>query len=177
MKKNKNPNINIPNLKEKELLIAHYFCGKQNKEFTPQELFDMWSNWFKRDFRINGKPVFKVVNGELVYRRESKMHDNDVLGQYNHMFRNIYKWIKNTLETASHDKIFLKEELGAERNRQYGRVIGVAKPLGIYIAMNTSFTQLAEFKLMRADNRSRIITSGNADKMIEYLNKMKEVKV
>ena len=163
----------IPNLKEKELLVAHYFCGKQKKDFTPEELFDMWSNWFKQDFRINGKPIFKVVNDELVYRKNSKMSDKGILRQYNHIFHNIYKWIKHTLEIESHDKIFFKEELRKERNRQYGRVIGVAKPLGIYIAMNTSFIQLAEFKLMRSDDRSRIVTSGNADKMIEYLNKMK----
>ena len=171
MKKDK---ICIPNLKEKELLIAHYFCGKQKKDFTPQELFDMWSNWYKHDFRVNGKPVFKVVNNELVYRKDSKMSDKGILRQYNHIFQNIYKWIKRTLEIESHDKIFFKEELRKERNRQYGRVIGVAKTSGIYIAMNTTFTQLAEFKLMKSDDRSRIITSGNADKMIAYLQNLKK---
>lgn len=164
----------IPNLKEKELLVAHYFCGKQKKDFTPEELFDMWSNWYKHDFRVNGKPVFKVVNDELVYRKDSKMSDKGILRQYNHIFQNIYKWIKRTLEIESHDKIFFKEELRKERNRQYGRVIRFAKPLGFYLAMSKSFNRLAEFKILNYGEKGRIITSGDCDKMITYLQNLKK---
>lgn len=42
----------IDNLKEKELVIAYYFCGNTHKQFSKYEVFDMWSNWFKKDFRI-----------------------------------------------------------------------------------------------------------------------------
>ena len=38
--------IHIDNLKEKELLIAHYFSENTKKELNPHEVFDMWSNWF-----------------------------------------------------------------------------------------------------------------------------------
>ena len=67
--------IHIDNLKEKELLIAHYFSENTKKELTPHEVFDMWSNWFKKDFRINNQPVFCVVDNELVYRKSVKKKD------------------------------------------------------------------------------------------------------
>lgn len=50
--------IHIDNLLEKELLIAHYFCDLRKKEFSRAEVFDMWSNWFKKDFKINNQSVF-----------------------------------------------------------------------------------------------------------------------
>ena len=67
--------IHIDNLKEKELLIAHYFSENTKKELNPHEVFDMWSNWFKKDFRINNQPVFCVVDNELVYRKSAKKKD------------------------------------------------------------------------------------------------------
>lgn len=166
--------LQISNLKEKELLIAHYFCGLKKKELTPYEVFDMWSNWFKRDFRINGVPVFTISDDRLTYRKDSKVTDRDILNQYNQTFQNIYKWIKHTLEVESHDKIYFKQELEKERNKEYGRVIRTAKPLGIYIAMNTSYSRLAEFKLMEYGKKRYTITSGDCDKMIAYLEKIKE---
>ena len=165
--------LQISNLKEKELLIAHYFCGNSKNEFTPLEVFYMWTDWFKHDFRIKGVPVFTISDDKLVYRKDSKVTDRDILNQYNQTFQNIYKWIKHTLDVKSHDKVYFKQELEKERNKEYGRVIKVAKPLGIYIAMNTSFSRLAEFKLMEYGKRNHTITSGNCDKMIAYLENMK----
>lgn len=166
--------IYIDNLKEKELIIAHYFCKTKKKELTPHEVFDMWSNWFKKDFRINGKSVFCVVDNELVYRKSAKMSDKDILRKHNHAFQNIYKWIKETVEKDGHDKCYFKQELKKERNREFGRVIRQAKPLGIYITMSKSYSRLAEFELMEYGNRSHTITSGDCDKMIAYLKDMKE---
>ena len=62
----------ISNYREKTLLLAHYFCENQKKEVTPEEVYDMWSNWFKNDFRIDGKPTFKMVNSSLMYRDQTK---------------------------------------------------------------------------------------------------------
>lgn len=164
----------IANLKEKKLLIAHYFCEKTRKQLTHHEVFDMWSNWFKNDFRIKGKPVFCIENNELVYRKSIKRKDENIRKLYNQKFQNIYKWIKRTLEIDSHNKIFFKQELGKLRNKSYGRVLRLAKPLGIYIAMNTSYNRLAEFSLVDYKNRSHTITSGNCDKIIKYLQNMEK---
>ena len=113
--------VHIDNLKEKELLIAHYFCGKSRKELTPVEVYDMWSNWFKNDFRINNQPTFKVVNDKLVYREEAKVKkDKSICKKYSQAFQNIYIWIKRTLDTGCHDKVYFKQELDKERNREYG---------------------------------------------------------
>ena len=168
--------IHIDNLKEKELLIAHYFSENTKKELTPHEVFDMWSNWFKKDFRINNQPVFCVVNNELVYRKSVKKKDEKIRDKYNHAFQNIYKWIYNKVVTKSHDKVFFKQELQKERNREYGRVISFAKPLGFYLAMSKSFYRLAEFKIITGDKK-RIITSGDCDKMIAYLQNLKKEKM
>ena len=169
--------IHIDNLKEKELLIAHYFSENTKKELTPHEVFDMWANWFKNDFRINNQPVFYVVDNELVYRKSVRKKDEKIRDKYNHAFQNIYKWIYNKVVTKSHDKMFFKQELQKERNREYGRVISFAKPLGIYITMNKSYSGLAEFKLMEYGNRSHTITSGDCDKMIAYLQNLKKEKM
>ena len=166
--------IQFDNLKEKELLIAHYFCEKSRKELSPQEVFDMWSNWFKHDFRINEKPVFCVVDDELIYHKSEKMTDEDIRRKYNHTFQNIYKWIKRALEIEGHNKEYFRHELDKERNREFGRVIRIAKPLGIYILMNTSYNRLADFRLMEYGKKRQTITSGDCDKMIEYLQKMKK---
>lgn len=166
--------IHIDNLKEKELLIAHYFSGKTKKDLTPYEVFDMWSNWFKKDFRINNQPAFRVVDNELVYRKSVKKKDEKIRQKYNHAFQNIYKWIYEKVVTKSHDKVFFKEELQKERNREYGRVIGLAKPLGFYLAMSKSFHRLAEFKILNYGEKGHIITSGDCDKMIAYLQNLKK---
>ena len=71
--------VHIDNLKEKELLIAHYFCGRSRKELTPVEVFEMWNNWFKQDFRINKQPAFKMVNDKLVYREEAKVNKDSCI--------------------------------------------------------------------------------------------------
>lgn len=168
--------IHIENLKEKELLIAHYFSGNSKKELTPHEVFDMWSNWFKKDFRINGQPVFCVVDDDLVYRKSVKKKDEKIRKKYNHAFQNIYRWIKTTVENESHDKIFFKQELQKERNREYGRVISFAKPLGFYLAMSKSFSGLAQFKILNYGEKGHIITSGDCDKMIAYLQNIKKEK-
>lgn len=163
----------IANLKEKKLLIAHYFCEKTGKEFTQNELLDMWSNWFKKDFMINGKPVFCIENNELVYRKSAKNKDENIRKLYNQRFQNIYKWIEKSLSCKEHNNIFYKEELRKLRNKSYGRIIGLAKPLGIYMTMNTSNNRLAEFKLIEFNRRSRTITSGDCDRIIKYLQNMK----
>ena len=168
--------IHINNLKEKELLIAHYFCGNGKKEFSKQEVFDMWSNWFKKDFRVNGNPVFCIVDNELVYRKGAKVKKERLRIEYNQVFQSIYKRIKHTLENKSHDKSYFKQELQKERNKEYGRVIKRAKQLNIYLAMSKSFSRLAEFKLIDNGKRGHIITSGDCDKMIEYLKNMKREK-
>ena len=165
--------IHIDNLKEKELLIAHYFSENTKKEFTTSGLFDIWSNWFKKNDRINNHPVFCVVDNELVYRKSVKKKDEKIRDKYNHAFQNIYKWIYNKVVTKSHDKVFFKQELQKERNREYGRVISFAKPLGFYLAMSKSFYKLAEFKIITGDKK-RIITSGDCDKMIAYLQNLKK---
>lgn len=82
--------IHIDNLLEKELLIVHYFCDLRKKDFSRAEVFDMWSNWFKRDFRINNQPVFCIVNDELVYRKHIKKKDEKNREKYNHTFQNVY---------------------------------------------------------------------------------------
>lgn len=166
--------LHINNLKEKELLIAHYFCGNGKKEFSRQEVFDMWSNWFKKDFRVNGNPVFRIVDNELVYRKGSKVKNESIRREYNQVFQSIYKHIKHDLDNKSHDKSYFKQELQKEHNKEYGRVIKLAKPLNIYLTMSKSFSRLAEFKLIEYGKKGRIITSGDCDKMIEYLKKMKK---
>lgn len=169
--------IHIDNLLEKELLIAHYFCDLRKKDFSRAEVFDMWSNWFKRDFRINNQPVFCIVDDELVYRKHIKKKDEKIREKYNHAFQNIYICIDNMLKDESHDRVYFKEELKALRNKLYGKVIVLAKPLEFYLTMSTSNHRLAEFKILNYGERGHIITSGDCDKMIRYLKNVKNERL
>lgn len=114
---------------------------------------------------------------ELVYRKDKKSNKAEkIRKEYNHTFQMIYKWIKRTIEIDCHDKIYFKQELKKERNREYGRVISFAKKHNIYLAMNTSYNKLAEFKLIEMQNRKRTITSGDCDKMIRFLQELEQKK-
>lgn len=167
--------VKINNLKEKELLISYYFCENSTKKLNQSEVYDMWCNWFKDDFRINNQPTFRLLKGELVYRkRPASKNAEKIRRQYNHTFQNIYKWIKASVGKKYHDKAYFRQQLDAERNREYGRVIGLAKPLGIYVTMDTSYKRLAYFKLVEYKRKGHTITSGDCYKMTEYLQNMKE---
>lgn len=116
-----------------------------------------------------------MVNDKLVYREEAKVKkDKSICKKYNHAFQNIYKWIKRTLDIERHDKAYFKQELDKERNREYGRVIGLAKTLNVHVMMNTSYNQLARFTLSDYKNRRHTITSGDCDKVIAYLKEIKK---
>lgn len=163
--------VHIDNLREKELVIAYYFRGNKHKELNRHEVFDMWSNWFKRDFRVNNKPVFCIENNKLTYRKAVKIKSKDmaILKDYDESFKKIYKYIEKVVVIEKRDKTYLRQALERERNREYGRVINVAKPLNIRISMNTKTGMLAEFRLY-CNGTHNAITSGDCDKMIRYMN-------
>lgn len=168
--------VHINNLKEKELLIANYFCGKTRKELTPHEVFDMWSNWFRKDFRVNGKPVFCIVDNELVYSKSGKNLDENICKEYNQTFQKIYKWIKRAVEIDGHNKAYFHQQLDYERRKEFARVVAKAKPLGFYVQLsegNLYKNRLGYFKLIKG---KKTITSGDCDKMIEYMEGFKMSK-
>lgn len=172
----------IDNLKEKELLIAYYFCGNKRKSFTLAELYDMWCNWFKDDFRVNGKSVFKVEGDRLCYRKGISVSDEGIRREYENALQSIYKWIKQILEKDCHDKAYLRKLLDKERKKEYRRLVKMAKPLNIYVLMKTSYKQLAKFSLAEYGNPKHTLTGGDCDRMIRYMKQMpnksnkKEVK-
>ena len=172
-KKNKKLNIYIPNLKEKELLIAHYFCEKSKKDVTLEEVFDMWCNWFKNDFRINNQPTFCVRNGMLEYRSNVKKKDMNILKQYDKAIKLIYKWIKRAVDIPEHNKMYFKRQLDDERKREFSRILPLARRMGFYLTLSEKDlykNKLGHFHLVKD---TRTIISGDCDKVIDYLEKMK----
>lgn len=171
--------IHIDNLKEKELLIAYYFCGKSRKQLSPYEVFDMWSNWFRYDFRVNNKPVFCIENDKLEYRKDIEKRDEKILKQYNNAFQGIYYRIKRSLEIEEHNQAFFRNALDEERNREYGRVLHTVKlfNLNVYVRMNFTYKKLADFTLMDYKNRTHTLKSGDCDRMIAYLQNLKNKRV
>ena len=168
--------IKYDNLKEKELLIAYYFCEKSKKELTVHEVFDMWANWFKNDFRINGKPVFCVVDDKLIYRSSAKMDDEKILRQYNHTLQNIYKWIYNKVEIKSHNKLFFKQELDNERRRGFAKILSFAKPMGLYVTLGEKDLYKNKLGFYQIIKNNNVITAGDCDKIIKYLQNLKVQK-
>lgn len=168
--------IQFNNLKEKELLIQNYFCEKTRKELTPNEVFDMWSNWFRNDFRIHGQPVFCVVGGELKYRETAEISDGDILKKYNETFQCIYRWIKKGVDNKNNTKKHFRDELDKERRKEFAKIVALAKPLKIRVILsdkNLYKNQLGRFKLIKGNKE---LTSGDCDKVIKYLRKLKAKK-
>lgn len=166
------PNIN--NYREKTLLLAHYFCEKSRKELTSTEVYEMWCNWFSNDFKIDNKPTFKMVNDKLVFRNESKHKDaKSICKQYNRVFHDSYKWIKKSVENKHNSKQHFKNELDRVRKREFASILTLAKPMGLFVTLsqkNLYKNRLGYFQLIKDD---KVLTSGDCDKMIEYLKKMK----
>lgn len=174
MKKNKKLNIYIPNVKEKELLIAHYFCEKSKKQLTLEEVFDMWCNWFKSDFRIDNQPTFCVRNGMLEYRNNVKKKDINILKQHDKAIKLIYKWIKRAVEIPEHNKMYFKSQLDAERKREFSRILAIAKPMGFFLILSEKDlykNKLGNFHLVKD---TKTLISGDCDKVVNYLEKMKK---
>lgn len=176
-KSKKNVLLNdIPNLKEKELLIANYFCGKTRKNLTPDEVFDMWCNWFKKDFRVNNQPTFFMKNGKLEYRTKIKNKDKTVLKQYNIKFQMIYDWIKRAIDISGDNKAYFRKQLDTERTHRFTKVLALAKPMGFYVVLskkNLYSNKLGDFRLLKNE---KTFVSGDCDKVISYLKNYKKEK-
>ena len=165
---------NISNYREKTLLLAHYFCDKTRKEVIPTEVYDMWCNWFGNDFKIGKEPTFKMVNDNLVFRKKPTSKDDEKLcKQYNRIFHDAYKWIKKSVENERNSKKYFQNELDRERKKGFAKILTLAKPMGLYITLskkNLYKNRLGYYSLVKCN---KILTSGDCDKMIEYLKKMK----
>lgn len=163
----------IPNLKEKELLIAHYFCGKTRKNLTPEEVFDMWCNWFKKDFRVNNQPTFFMKNGKLEYRTKIKNKDETVLKKYNMEFQMIYSWIKRAIDISGDNKVYFRKQLDTERTHKFAKILALAKPMGFYVVLSEKslYNKLGNFHLVK---NSKTYICGDYDKVISYLKNCKK---
>lgn len=165
----------INNYREKTLLIANYFCEKSRKELTPAEVYDMWCNWFSGDFRIDGHPTFKIENDKLVFRKKSHSQADEIICiQYNKIFASAYKWIKKSVENKNNNKQHFKNELDRERKKGFAKIITLAKPMGLYITLsqkNLYKNRLGYYSIVK---HNKVLTSGDCDKIIEYLQKMKK---
>lgn len=162
--------VHIDNLEEKKLLIANYFCEKTRKELTAHEVFDMWSNWFKNDFRINGKPVFCIVDNELVYRKSVKNSDEIIRKKYNRTFQDIYRWIKRVINNECHNKAYFHQELDRERRREFSRILELAKPQGFYLTLSKKDLYKNKLGCFHLVKNSKTAICGDCDKVIAYLH-------
>ena len=168
---------NISNYREKTLLLAHYFCEKSKDKLTPTEVYEMWCNWFSGDFKIDNKPTFKMVNDKLVFRKEVKRKDAENLcKQYNRIFHDSYKWIKKSVEIENNSKKHFQNELDRERKKGFAKILTLAKPMGLYVTLsqkNLYKNRLGYYCLVK---HNKVLTSGDCDKIIEYLKRMKKEK-
>ena len=157
----------IDNYKEKRLLIANYFYGKTRKELCPGEVFDMWRNWFKEDFLVNGKPIYKIKNGELERVK-------NVSKKYFHTFDSTYTWIKKSVENKNNSTTYFRSELDRVRKRGFAEILSLAKPLGFYVKLsekNLYKNKLGNYHLIK---NNETVTSGDCDKIIKYLKEYKK---
>lgn len=166
--------MHINNYREKTLLISHYFCDKSKKELTPIEVYDMWCNWFKDDFRIDGRPTFKMENDKLVFRKENHSPENEIIcKQYNKIFNSAYLWIKKSVENENNSKQHFKNELDRERKKGFAKILSLAKPMGLYVTLSKRkpYNKLGYYSIAK---EHKVLTGGDCDKVIEYLKMSKE---
>lgn len=139
MKKTKNTKnkVHIDNYREKTLLIANYFYGKSKKELTKAEVYDMWRNWFNADFKIDDKPVFKIVDNKVVYRKNPETKDEKILyARYRDILSKAYNWIKKSVENKHNSQKYFQSELDRTRKRELATLVSLAKPKGLSVILD-----------------------------------------
>ena len=176
MKKTKNsPNyVYIDNYREKALLIANYFYGKSKKELNKAEVYDMWRNWFNADFKIDGKPVFKIVDNKVVYRKNPETKDEQIIyKKYNCILNDAYNWIRKSVENKHNSQKYFQSELDRIRKRELATLVSLAKPKGMYVILsskNLYKNHLGYFSVIKGN---KTLTSGKFYKMRQYLKSVK----
>ena len=173
MKKTKNSKnkVHIDNYREKTLLIANYFYGKSKKELNKAEVYDMWRNWFKEDFLVGDKSVFKIVDNKVVYRKNPETKsEKRTYARYRDVLSKAFNWIKKSVENKHNSQQYFQSELDRIRKRELASLVSLAKPKGIYVTLsskNLYKNQLGHYSLMKDD---KTLTSGKFIKMQQYLN-------
>lgn len=163
--KDRMPYIN--NYKEKTLLIANYFCEKTRKEPTPAEVYDMWRNWFNKDFLYNGKPIYKINKGNLKIRK-------NIPKTYYKTFESAYMWIKKKVENPNNTKQYFKNKLDTERKHGLKKILSLANPLGLYVVLDEKDLYKNKLGRYQVIKDNKILISGNCDKIVWYLKENKE---
>ena len=179
MKKTKNSKnkVHIDNYREKTLLIANYFYGKSKKELTKAEVYDMWRNWFNADFKIGDKPVFKIVDNKVVYRKNPETKNEKILyARYRDILSKAYKWIKKSVENKHNSQKYFQSELDRIRKRELATLVSLAKPRGMYVILsskNLYKNHLGYFSVIKGN---KTLTSGKFYKVRDYIKKAEKEK-
>lgn len=169
--------VHIDNYREKGLLIALYLYKKQKKELTPEEVYDMWCNWFKEDFRDDKNQHLKMVNGKLVFRKKTHSKDEGIICErYNRIFDSAFGWIEASVKNKHNSELYLKNELDKIRKQGLWRLCSYAKSLDWSVVLSKKNLYKNELGYYQIIENGKIINSGNCDKMIMYLKQMKKEK-
>lgn len=94
--------MKINNYKEKRLIMARFLvCDKA--ELSKKRVWEMWNNYWKKDFKIPGhKEMLVLDNDKLTYKKINHNENYGLLKEYNDTFNGIYNWLVRILD--KHDR-------------------------------------------------------------------------
>lgn len=174
----------LSDLYEKRLLIARYFIKlkEADKEFSEKDMYHMWNNYFRHDFKISPKRRFKLQEGKFyscLVLENSKNVSDEIIKSYNNKWKKIYKFLRNYVKEHSLSKC--DKDIMGLRNENCRQLIKIFKPLGYFVADATeklSDPRLAVYHLYSGKTKY----NGCYSKLLEYAdsirkqNKGKEVE-
>ena len=88
--------VKIDCLKEKRALIAMYFCGKEKRTVSPEQVFGSWTTWWKDDYIAKNHLIYKISDGQLIHNSQDNNKDDELLKEYNEKFQKSYQWISKS---------------------------------------------------------------------------------
>ena len=157
--------VKIDCLKEKRALIAMYFCGKEKRTVSPEQVFGSWTTWWKDDYIAKNHLIYKISDGQLIHNSQDNNKDDDLLKEYNEKFQKSYQWISNYIQ--SHDKEDARLTVDKRRKQQLKTLKHAAKTRKQSVVMIGKGTDGLAKYLLYDKNFKR---SGTYDDMLRFIN-------
>ena len=155
--------------KEKCYLMAYHFCENEKISLRPERVFGIWNTWWK-DFAVQGHPIYKIRNGQLVHNKKDTNKDDGLLAECNQVFQKAYDFISDYVK--KHSRAEVREAINKQRTRQLRTLKYIARKKGQTVVMiknKVGSGRLAVYLLVGKDFKQ----TGDYDTLLHYIKNSK----
>lgn len=128
----------IWNFDEKKLYVARYAIRKSMKTMDGRRFYEIWSSYWKHDWRLDGRIKFKVVEKGDIFELvppDSVIGREKEIGEINKSFLYCQKWINGYLDTHTTMDDVDNDIIGLH-DKQRRILISKFKSLNYYVRMS-----------------------------------------